>query len=295
MNDKILIISDKYNYQQLMNGKDDNLIQERIIHYCGIRPLEERANPEFTKAFKYYESELKNILNYNVIQYNINSNNYLFHYRKIDTENLNDMKYPFVKTTNNKKTIIDIGGNIGSSVIHFKKMYPDSTIYVFEPDPDCYEVLIKNTEQHDNIHCYNIGLFNENKIEKLNRNRFGSSGNSIYLKDGITSNSIDVTLRKTSEIFNELKLFNSNILKIDTEGCEIPILKDILLLNIDFELIYIEYHCDEDRFEIEKLLYPKYRLINVNIMYKNIGELTYVNDNIERVDYNGLLLPNQKS
>jgi len=39
--------------------------------------------------------------------------------------------------------VLDCGSNIGLSVLYFKSIYPDATIYAFEPDNSNFEILEK--------------------------------------------------------------------------------------------------------------------------------------------------------
>lgn len=52
-----------------------------------------------------------------------------------------------VNAISNPKTIFDLGGNIGATVIFFKLLYPDAHVYVFEPDPQNLLSLKKNCQQ----------------------------------------------------------------------------------------------------------------------------------------------------
>ena len=42
----------------------------------------------------------------------------------------------FFKTERSNPLILDVGSNIGLTVLFFKKFYPGSLVYAFEPDPD---------------------------------------------------------------------------------------------------------------------------------------------------------------
>jgi len=46
----------------------------------------------------------------------------------------------------NAPRILDCGAGIGLNVCYFKKLYPESEITAFEPDPGAYEVLLRNCE-----------------------------------------------------------------------------------------------------------------------------------------------------
>ena len=230
----------------------------------------------------------------NSLPYKLRDTEYKFYYNDQDGENIFHMSYPKIELANSNSIILDIGGNIGSSAIYFHQLYPNSTIYVFEPDDISYKTLLKNIDPFKNIKSYNIGLFNEDKFLKLHRCPFGSSGNSVYLDPSISYETIDIELKKASSVIVDYKLQNANILKVDTEGCEVPILQDIFSLGLLFDIIYVEYHCDEDRFEIEKMMYLKYKLISANIKCKNIGELTYINNEIKGFECSSMKLPQER-
>jgi len=51
-------------------------------------------------------------------------------------------------------------------------------------------------------------------------------------------------------------------LKLDTEGCEVFIVNKFLLelANVDVDLIYVEYHSEEDRLEIDGMISERFIL-----------------------------------
>lgn len=70
-----------------------------------------------------------------------------------------------------------------------------------------------------------------------------------------------VNLVKVSEEITNKEIREISILKIDTEGCEIPVLEEFLMLeNTDIGIIYNEYHSEEDRLAIDRLLSPDFML-----------------------------------
>src|SRR5262245_51034555 len=55
--------------------------------------------------------------------------------------------YEFDAKTSSPR-ILDCGGNIGMSVLYFKRRYPDSRIVVFEPDPAVFPYLSDNVRHN---------------------------------------------------------------------------------------------------------------------------------------------------
>ena len=49
------------------------------------------------------------------------------------------------------EVILDIGGNVGITSIYLASIFPNATIYTFEPLLENYKILQKNTEQYGNM------------------------------------------------------------------------------------------------------------------------------------------------
>jgi len=157
------------------------------------------------------------------------------------------------------EVILDIGGNIGITSVYLTNKFPNAKIYTFEPVPQNYEILKKNTENYDNISIYNVGLGCEDGSFEIymseDDENFG--GASLYAEAGGVN--IKATtkcqIRNIDEILNEIGIKKIDLIKIDTEGAEYDILTTInesildqvkwivgeLHGNRDFELLtYLE-------------------------------------------------------
>ena len=55
--------------------------------------------------------------------------------------------------------ILEAGGHYGKDTLKMRERWPKGTIYVFEPNPTAYEILLKNTHAYSNIHAYPLALF----------------------------------------------------------------------------------------------------------------------------------------
>ena len=90
------------------------------------------------------------------------------------------------------------------------------------------------------------------------------------------SRSVKVELKDAASEFDRLGLGRIDILKLDTEGCEVEILKSIghRLPNVDY--IMIEYHNETDRREIDKLL-KDFHLLAAQSDRLGFGVLKYIN------------------
>ncbi|MBC7828792.1 MAG: FkbM family methyltransferase [Chitinophagaceae bacterium] len=134
--------------------------------------------------------------------------------------------------------IIDCGSNIGLSVIYLKKLCPDAHIIAFEPDERNFKLLEKN------VHSFNLtntelrkeAIWTENTY--LDFSNKGTLGSKIVGENGNDKNTIKVKTTRLKDLLTR----KIDFLKLDIEGAEYAVLKDIAD-NIHFaEKIFIEYH-----------------------------------------------------
>jgi hypothetical protein len=72
-----------------------------------------------------------------------------------------------IKVVNEPKIIFDLGSNVGLSVLFFKLKYPAAKIYAFEPDPETFKKMVKNTDQFSDIYCYNFAVSEKDGQQKF--------------------------------------------------------------------------------------------------------------------------------
>lgn len=155
--------------------------------------------------------------------------------------------------------IIDIGSHIGISVLYFKSIYPSSKIFAFEPNPYSFETLNEN-----------ISINGLEDIKTVNKAISSKKGHSILYIDagsnGWESNSSLIPgswneKENTKPIPIECVTLDKytkdiaciDMLKIDTEGTEIEILKSIKGELSKVENIAVEYHPRRNQ-KIKKVL-----------------------------------------
>jgi len=142
--------------------------------------------------------------------------------------------------------ILDIGSHIGISIMYFKSMYPDCTIIGFEPNPITFKLLTENVEINmlENVQIFNKAIWKEEgkKNFHITANDNGWHSNASFLKNSWTNKEktkeIEVETTKLDKYINK----DVDILKIDTEGSELSILKSHKKLLDKVSNIVIEYH-----------------------------------------------------
>ena len=184
----------------------------------------------------------------------------------IDIKNKNKIINFFKKKLNkNQIILIDIGAHKGETISLFCKNFAIENILAFEANPIVFKELekkIKKNKYKNKINLFNLGL--GDKEEKKDLTIFNDSSSSTYNlidekteyykrkksflslfgKDIIQKKILTniLPLSKINEV-NELK--NIDILKIDTEGYELNILKGIYQDHFNkIKYIYFEHHYD---------------------------------------------------
>ena len=166
---------------------------------------------------------------------------------------LKGITYPIVNDLK-PKIIFDIGAHIGATSAFFSMQYPKSQIFSFEPTTINFSLLEKNMKYFSNVEIFKKGVFDKSISQKIYINSTNPGSNSIHERwqkfDYFEyANFIDL-----KEFLEENDIKNIDILKIDTEGCEINILKSILSYIKKINVIYLEYHSEKQGFVIRKLL-----------------------------------------
>jgi FkbM family methyltransferase len=154
---------------------------------------------------------------------------YLHGIKEIFIDAIHDQNLP------EKATIVDCGAHIGLSVIYLKSICPSAKIICFEPDVINYNNLEKNIKSHNlkNIDVRNEAVWIENT--DLNFIQQGDMSSRIGKSD---LNGVKVKAVRLKDFLNR----KIDFLKLDIEGAEYLVLKDINenLHNVD--KMFIEYH-----------------------------------------------------
>ncbi len=148
-------------------------------------------------------------------------------------------------TTENKRPLIlDLGANIGMSILFFKRQWPEARVLAFEPDPKTFEVLSQNVKTHG---WKDVELHNRAVSDKEGETDFYTdpTGNSS-LESSLYGNRIAQAVKsrvKTSPL-SRFITGPVDFLKMDIEGGEGAVLEELAssgaLANI--KAMAVEYH-----------------------------------------------------
>lgn len=134
--------------------------------------------------------------------------------------------------------IFDCGANIGLSVIYFKKLNPSARVIAFEPDGKNFELLSKNISAYnfDSVELRKEAVWIENT--QLFFQNDGNMGSKIIDKQNNKEENVKVNAVRLKDLITE----PVDMLKIDIEGAEFQVLKDIQNVLVVVRNIFLEYH-----------------------------------------------------
>lgn len=143
------------------------------------------------------------------------------------------------------RTIVDIGGNIGTFSLFAAHHAPHATIFAAEPEPENATMFRRNMAINhfdERVTLTEAGIGKKNEIVTFHVTHKNSGGHSMF-KHTENSHPIEVQIVSLRSFFETHAILSCDYLKLDCEGGEyegLYSLTDSQLASIRF--IAIEYH-----------------------------------------------------
>lgn len=185
------------------------------------------------------------------------------------TDIIEGRSYPFPKDES-PQVVVDIGAHVGEFTIMAALLWPAATIHAYEPYPTAVEVLRHNLRDCVNVVIHPQAVAAKGGKTWLHLSRFGTLCNSLVIRPTDDCESIAVEAVDPQAIAD----LQPDTLKIDAEGVEWDILSRLPLDAI--HRIYLEFHCEDHRRRICRLLDETHSLWYARITQSEQGELMYV-------------------
>lgn len=163
-------------------------------------------------------------------------------------EIVQEKRYFFSDDTS-PKYIIDCGANVGLASLFFEKTYPGSKILAFEPSPVVLPYLKQNTAGHPAIAVIESAVSDTDGVEHWERGEMDASRLSEHGTEEVRTERLAPYLQTPVDF-----------LKIDIEGGELRVLRDIATNLHNVKALFVEYHAthpyaqDPDREELFSIL-----------------------------------------
>lgn len=143
--------------------------------------------------------------------------------------------------SNSDFIVFDVGANIGQSALFYNKILKKPKIYSFEPIEPTYNQFILNLKTFTNVNCFNFALGSEEKsleIKLSNDSGYNSLKEEVFSTfDSSKTQSVEV--KTIDRVAESLKIKRIDLLKIDTEGYDLEILKGAINFLKEKRIKYI--------------------------------------------------------
>lgn len=162
-----------------------------------------------------------------------------------------DLSKIYKKYKLNITNLVHIGVNNGLEVDTYRELFPNSKIYLIEPQKEQFNKLVKRFEKDKSIILYNTALGNE--IGKSEMNISPTHKGSASLLEPTLHKTIfpEVEFQNTESVnldkYENLNLKNVNFLNIDVQGYELNVLKgagkklqaiDFIMIEVSLKALY---------------------------------------------------------
>ena len=138
---------------------------------------------------------------------------------------------------NENSIIFDLGGYQGQWASDVFEKYC-CTIYIFEPVPDFAENIKQRFKENPEVHVYNYGLAEKNKIETI---AISEDESSVFKQ---SKDSIEIRLVNALKFLKKKNINNIDLIKINIEGGEYELLEYLIEVGItkDIKDIQVQFH-----------------------------------------------------
>ena len=159
--------------------------------------------------------------------------------------------------------IVDIGSNIGASILYFHRQFPEAKIFGFEPHPDTFRILEQNVGHLPGVTIFNCGLGATHQAIAVRADNvnFGAFSTGGPFKDrGHPAATVECEVRRLDDVLRDIGIAQVDLIKIDCEGAEADVfstLPDAILNHCQW--IVGEFH-DHTGFQVLARLAPHFHL-----------------------------------
>ena len=147
---------------------------------------------------------------------------------------------------------IDIGGHIGHHSITMRQAVGNrGNVWIFEPNPKNADYLKKTIEENgwNNVELYPVALSDTESNDELLIIDSGNTGKAILNKESpqieqerVMEQKYSVETKKLTPILNRENVSSVDLIKIDVEGGEYGVIKDLEGFLNNIKVIILEFH-----------------------------------------------------
>ncbi len=142
----------------------------------------------------------------------------------------------------------DIGANVGQTVLEFRKHFPSAVIHSFEPLPSAYRELRALADQTPDVHAWNFGFGSACTTATINVNTHSPMSSLLELGPagwGSVQSQTTVSIRTVDDFCEEHNIARIDLLKTDTQGFDLEVLRGAERVLPDVGLVLTELNFAE--------------------------------------------------
>jgi FkbM family methyltransferase len=179
--------------------------------------------------------------------------------------------------------ILDVGANVGQTVKRFKAEFSSSIIHSFEPSPDTFEELKKNTANDSGVFTWNCALGASVEKKTFLENTQSDMSSFLQLSEtgwgSIHKQSI-VDVMTIDRFLTVHQINHVDILKSDTQGYDFEVFKgaEQAMRNNRIGLIYFEFIFSDMYKSLPAFDEVFHHLISRNFLLVSIYEVRHQNN-----------------
>jgi FkbM family methyltransferase len=136
------------------------------------------------------------------------------------------------------EVILDVGAHVGESTMEFARWAPRARIECFEPSSGSFARLLAATKRLKGVRCNRVALGSRKGTARLAIYPSASETNSLLRQDQVAAEQEEVEVHTVLDYCSEAGIKQISLLKIDTEGNDLEVLKGAVQLleqqRIDF-------------------------------------------------------------
>jgi FkbM family methyltransferase len=146
------------------------------------------------------------------------------------------LEYPLTS----ESVVFDVGGYRGDFTEKIAARY-DSWVYVFEPVPAFFDLLVERFRSNPKVKIFNFGLSKRDGVASI---ALSDNGSSVYRRADATAS---IQMRDIRSIVEELEVKRIDLIKINIEGGEYVLLsrmleEDILPMCQDLQIQFHRFY-----------------------------------------------------
>ena len=133
------------------------------------------------------------------------------------------------------KTVFDVGANVGDMTMSMCKLFPDATVYAFEPYSRTFEILrarVEASPYRDRVRLHNFGFYDKQGTAPLHVTSFHGANSLVAVSPAyhvfnphIREEDLeDVQLIRLDDFVTDAGIGHIDLMKVDVEGAEFEVM-----------------------------------------------------------------------